>query len=161
MINKFIGIGSLIKDVILRQTQNGHSIAKGSALFGRATLMIDAWDDLADQFAPFKKGQMIQVEGEIKNNQFANRAGEKVFQTVINLSKVEEYLDSAVAEVEKQRDFAVPKEHMNAIAEANRPARGIFDPAERMSPPSQIDSQQAIRRPWTPPAEITEGDVPF
>ena len=91
MINKFIGLGHLGKDIELRSTQSGKSVASFSlAIQGAKTdngyltewLDITVWDKLADNCSKYlSKGSKVYVEGRIQTRKWQDKNGQDRYTT--------------------------------------------------------------------------------
>jgi len=91
MVNKFIGVGNLGKDIELRQTQTGKSVASFPlAIQGAKTdngyttewLDITVWDKLADNCAKYiHKGSKVYVEGRIQTRKWQDKQGQDRYTT--------------------------------------------------------------------------------
>lgn len=95
MINSWVGMGRLTKDVELKQTQSGKT-------YTRFTVAIDslwqkdksnfiaciAWGKTAEFIGKyFRKGSMIALEGEVTTDKY-EKDGRTVYTTDINVSRV-------------------------------------------------------------------------
>lgn len=95
MFNSITAIGHLAADPVLRQTQTGKSICSfriccsdkqaKTPLF----MNVDTWDKTADVCAEYlQKGRLVCVSGELQDNSYTNKEGQRVTATVINGNKV-------------------------------------------------------------------------
>ena len=88
-LNKWCGIGRMVKDPNLRQTQSGKSVVSFTIAVERDFknkdgereadfINIVAWRQTADFICRyFKKGSMIAVEGEINTRRYEDKNGNK------------------------------------------------------------------------------------
>ena len=120
MVNKFIGVGNLGKDIELRQTQTGKSVASFPlAIQGAKTdngyitewLDITVWDKLADNCAKYiHKGSKVYVEGRIQTRKWQDKQGQDRYTTECVAHEVK-FLDPK-PQTEKRhiggQDFGVP-----------------------------------------------------
>jgi single-strand DNA-binding protein len=92
MLNRFIFMGRMVRDAELKKTPAGTSVCKFSVSVNRATkdkqtgekveetdfFDCDAWAGTAETVARyFHKGDMILVEGEMRNNNWTDNSGTK------------------------------------------------------------------------------------
>lgn len=91
MYNKIVIVGRLVRDPILRRTQNGiavftESVAvndrpkQGGNYEDIETTFIDVvfWDKTAENVAKYqKKGSLLFIEGVLEQRRYTNRVGEK------------------------------------------------------------------------------------
>lgn len=91
MYNKIVIVGRLVRDPILRRTQNGiavftESVAvndrpkQGGNYEDIETTFIDVvfWDKMAENVAKYqKKGSLLFIEGVLEQRRYTNHAGEK------------------------------------------------------------------------------------
>lgn len=91
MYNKIVIVGRLVRDPILRRTQNGiavftESVAvndrpkQGGNYEDIETTFIDVvfWDKTAENVAKYqKKGSLLFIEGVLEQRRYTNHAGEK------------------------------------------------------------------------------------
>ncbi len=111
-INKFIGVGRIVKDIELRFTSSGKAAASGTIAINRDYnkektdyINFTVWGVSAEKYAvPFgTKGRLTLIEGELnidKNND--------KYYTKINVSKIK-FLDK-VEKVEGFEDVATDPE---------------------------------------------------
>ena len=98
-MNKAILVGRTTRDVELRKTQDGTSVANFTVAVDRSydrdkTDFFDCviWGKLADNVAKYVgKGSRVGVVGELRNNDYENKQGQTVRKTEINVSEVEFY----------------------------------------------------------------------
>lgn len=98
MINSTILQGRLVKDIELRTTNNGVSVANFTVAYNRKlnenserVLFLDceAWRGTADLVKKyFKKGNEIIVEGELYTNTYQNENGENRHQIRLLVNQV-------------------------------------------------------------------------
>jgi len=91
MVNKFIGLGNLGKDIELRSTQSGKSVASFPlAIQGAKTengystewLEVVIWEKLADNCAKYlHKGSKVFVEGRIQTRKWQDKQGQDRYTT--------------------------------------------------------------------------------
>lgn len=103
MLNRVILMGRLTKDPEFRQTSAGASVCRFSVAVSRVytnrqsgektedTTFVDctAWRQTADFVSRwFHKGQMILVEGELRNNNYTDSNGVKHYSMNVNADSV-------------------------------------------------------------------------
>ena len=91
MINKFIGLGNLGKDIELRSTQSGKSVGSFPLAIqgaktgdGYLTEWIDCvvWDKLAENCNKYlHKGSKVYVEGRIQTRKWQDKNGQDRYTT--------------------------------------------------------------------------------
>ena len=91
MINKFIGVGNLGKDIELRSTQTGKAVGSFPlAIQGAKTdngyltewLEIIIWDKLAENCSKYlHKGSKVYVEGRIQTRKWQDKNGQDRYTT--------------------------------------------------------------------------------
>lgn len=54
-----------------------------------AYINIEAWNQRAEQLSEFKKGQPIEIHGEIVTGSYAKQDGTKVYYTNVQVNKIE------------------------------------------------------------------------
>ncbi len=91
MYNKIVIVGRLVRDPILRRTQNGIAVFTESVAVNDRpkpggnyedieTTFIDVvfWDKTAENVAKYqKKGSLLFIEGVLEQRRYTNHAGEK------------------------------------------------------------------------------------
>lgn len=99
-MNKVILIGNNTKDIELRQTTSGTSVAEFSIAVKRTFktngeyesdfFNCIAYNKLAETISKYvKKGDRIGVEGRLQTRNYTNREGKKVYVTEIVVENVE------------------------------------------------------------------------
>ncbi len=101
-MNKVILSGNLTKDVDVRATQNGKSVAKVGIAVNQGYgdkqttdfFNLVAWDKTADLMSKYlHKGSKILVEGRLKNNNYEDNKGVKHYAVDVIVETVE-FMDS-------------------------------------------------------------------
>lgn len=113
MVNKFIGVGRLTKDIDLRSTASGTSVSNftiaiqrkfkdangerqsdfiNCVAFGKTADFLKSW---------FSKGAMLSVEGRIQVRNYEDKDGKKVYVTEVVAEDV-----GFIGKVEKKADEA-------------------------------------------------------
>ena len=100
-LNRVILFGRLTKDVELRQTNSGISVARFTVACDRQFanketgkreadfIEVQAWRNTADFVGRyFKKGDAITVEGSIRNNNYEDKNGVKHYSNVVMADNV-------------------------------------------------------------------------
>lgn len=100
-LNRVILFGRLTKDVELRQTNSGISVARFTVACDRQFvnketgkreadfIEVQAWRNTADFVGRyFKKGDAITVEGSIRNNNYEDKNGVKHYSYVVMADNV-------------------------------------------------------------------------
>ena len=117
MINKFIGLGNLGKDIELRQTQTGKSVASFPlAIQGAKTdngyltewLEVVIWEKLADNCAKYlHKGSKCYVEGRLQTRKWQDKNGQDRYTTECVAHDVK-FLDPKPSQQEQNHQGGVP-----------------------------------------------------
>ena len=133
MVNKFIGVGRLTKDIDLRSTASGTSVSNftiaiqrkfkdangerqsdfiNCVAFGKTADFLKSW---------FSKGDMLSVEGRIQVRNYEDKDGKKVYVTEVVaedvgfISKVEKKADEAPGlpeEFDATDDYKTPEDDL-------------------------------------------------
>ena len=116
-MNKFFGIGNLTKDVDLRTTQSGKSVASFTIAVNRRFkdkegekqtdfFSIIAWGQLGEMCGRYlAKGKKVAVVGELQTRSYENKQGVKRYVTEIVADEVEFLSPREIA----QADSTVPE----------------------------------------------------
>lgn len=95
MFNVITAIGHLAADPIHRTTQTGKSVCKFRICISdkqaKATLFVDVdtWDKTADVCSQYlAKGRLVSVSGELCDNSYTDKEGNKRSSVCINATKV-------------------------------------------------------------------------
>lgn len=98
-VNKVFLMGRLTRDPELRQTQSGTSVCRFSVAVDRYSkddekkadfIDVTAWRQTAEFVCKwFGKGKMIFIEGNIQNNNYTDKNGNKVYSYVVTADKVD------------------------------------------------------------------------
>lgn len=114
MINRTTLTGRLTKDVELRQTQSGTSVASFTLAVDRQFTNKDGsreadfincvmWRKSAENFAKFThKGALVGIDGRIQTRNYENQQGQRVYVT--------EVVADNFALLEKKNDQSQPKQ---------------------------------------------------
>lgn len=93
MLNKTLLIGRLVKDPKLKKTPSGKDVASATIAVQRNFknaqgekeadyFNLILWNQQAVNFSNWlKKGQLVNVNGHLQNNNYENSEGQKVYQT--------------------------------------------------------------------------------
>lgn len=104
-MNKFVGIGVLVKDVEVRLTKSNFKIANFTLSITRDMKNKDgeyetdyiscvAYGNTAELVSKYlEKGSKISIEGHIQTGSYENKEGKKVYTTDVAVEKVQ-FLDS-------------------------------------------------------------------
>lgn len=96
-MNNFTGIGNIVRDIELRKTKTGTSYANITLAingFAGGEKTVDyinctAWGKVAETLANYcSKGQQIGIEGNLKNNSYTDKNGNKINTTNVNIFKI-------------------------------------------------------------------------
>lgn len=104
MINRWIGVGRITRDIELRKTQNGKSVVSFKLACNRNYKQegqpdadfIDcvAWNKVADLTAQYcYKGMLVGVEGRIQTRSYDDKDGKRVYVTEVIAESVQ-FLES-------------------------------------------------------------------
>ena len=159
MINKFIGVGQISNQIMTRDTKTGKSVSKCRLVCGRASIAVEAWDEISDLLRSFKLGDYISVEGEIKNNNYLSRDGKKIFETVVSLSHVEAHKDvdlTGVKTYTPQEVIAKAEEFRKVDGGQEEMFNQPLSPAHTPMPKSFSERFSTGKLPV-----MTDEDVPF
>ena len=100
-MNKVIIIGRLTKNVELLETQGGTPLARLSVAVNRSYKNSDGereadffnvtvWGNQAENFRKYlEKGRQVAVHGELRNDTYTDKNGDKRTSTTINAQEVE------------------------------------------------------------------------
>ena len=129
-MQSFICTGNLTKDVELRETTNGKSVATLSIAVNRSFsndtdfFNITVWNNQAENCAKFlKKGNKVAIIGSIQNRQYTADDGTKRTVTEIQADKVE---------------FLTPKE----AAPTSQGGEEVVTVSRRKLPLEELDDNQ-------------------
>ena len=129
-MQSFICTGKLTKDVELRETPNGKSVATLSIAVNRSFsndtdfFNITVWNNQAENCAKFlKKGNKVAIIGSIQNRQYTADDGTKRTVTEIQADKVE---------------FLTPKE----AAPTSQGGEEVVTVSRRKLPLEELDDNQ-------------------
>ena len=129
-MQSFICTGNLTKDVELRETPNGKSVATLSIAVNRSFsndtdfFNITVWNNQAENCAKFlKKGNKVAIIGSIQNRQYTADDGTKRTVTEIQADKVE---------------FLTPKE----TAPTSQGGEEVVTVSRRKLPLEELDDNQ-------------------
>ena len=99
MINNVVLVGRLGRDVELRATSNGTSVANSSLGVARSFtnaqgeretdwINLILWRKTAENFEKYtRKGSLVGVEGSIETRNYENQQGQRIYVTEVNVSK--------------------------------------------------------------------------
>lgn len=111
-MNKVIIIGRLTKDVELLETQGGTPLARLSVAVNRSYKNSDGereadffnvtvWGNQAENCRKYlEKGRQVAIQGELRNDTYTDKNGDKRTSTSINAQEVE-FIGSAATSGEK------------------------------------------------------------
>lgn len=111
-MNKVIIIGRLTKDVELLETPGGTPLARLSVAVNRSYKNSDGereadffnvtvWGNQADNCRKYlEKGRQVAIQGELRNDTYTDKNGDKRTSTTINAQEVE-FIGSATTSDEK------------------------------------------------------------
>ena len=94
MINNVVLVGRITKEIDLRKTQSGASVASFTLAVNRAIkqegqpdadfIQCVAWNKTADNMAQYlHKGSLIGVEGRIQTRSYDNQQGQRIYVTEV------------------------------------------------------------------------------
>ena len=113
-MNKVIIIGRLTKDVELLETQGGTPLARLSVAVNRSYKNSDGereadffnvtvWGNQAENCRKYlEKGRQVAIQGELRNDTYTDKNGDKRTSTTINAQEVE-FIGSATTSGEKTK----------------------------------------------------------
>lgn len=105
MLNRFVAVGRLTKEIDLRHTQNGKAVANFTIAVNRPFtnqngerdadfINCVAWGKQAENLAQFmKKGNQIGVDGRLQTRTYDDKDGKTVFVTEVVADSVQ-FLES-------------------------------------------------------------------
>lgn len=111
-MNKVIIIGRLTKDVELLETQGGTPLARLSVAVNRSYknsngereadfFNVTVWGNQAENCRKYlEKGRQVAIQGELRNDTYTDKNGDKRTSTTINAQEVE-FIGSAATSGEK------------------------------------------------------------
>jgi single-strand DNA-binding protein len=95
MFNSITAIGHLAADPTVRNTQSGKTICSFRICISDKQaktplfINVDTWDKTAEVCGQYlQKGRLVSVSGELQDNSYTNKEGQKVNAVVINGNKV-------------------------------------------------------------------------
>lgn len=94
-MNYTVLTGRITKDIELRQTQTGKSVAKFTLAVSRTKDETDfincvAWNQTAELLATYThKGSLIGIEGRIQTRNYDNNQGQKVYVTEVIANRID------------------------------------------------------------------------
>ena len=118
MINKFIGIGRLTRDLELRYTSSGKAVCNGSIAVddgygdNKKTEYINIvlWEKLAENYAKFTcKGSLVYVECRVKTLSYDSQEGMKKITEIL----VSEIKFLQTKKQEPAENFNIPDEKIS------------------------------------------------
>lgn len=102
-VNSVTLIGRLTKDIELRQTSSGKSVASFTLAVDRIPTLkeqsadfftVTVWDKQAENMAKYcHKGSLVAVQGRLHSGSYENKQGEKVYYVDVTASYVQ-FLDT-------------------------------------------------------------------
>ena len=123
-VNKWIGIGNVVRDVELKKMNNGVSVVNialacnekykdksGATQESTEFVNVVLFDKLADIVAKYvKKGSPLYVEGKIKTDKYVDKAGVEKYSTKIvaqqmQLLSAQREVNDEVAKFDKLADI--------------------------------------------------------
>lgn len=113
-MNNFNGIGNLVRDVELKKTQTGKSVANFTLAINKGRDEVDyldfvAWERVAEVLAKYtSKGTKVGVTGSVTTRNYENKEGRKVYITEIIAHQIH-LIDSKKQET-KQDEYIEPEE---------------------------------------------------
>ena len=120
-MNNWNGIGNLVREVDLKKTQSGKSVANFTLAINRYGDEVDfldfvAWEQRADVLAKYTtKGTKIGVTGSVQKRSYENKEGNKVYITEIVAHQVhlidtrkQEPMHEPEPQYEVEEDFSGP-----------------------------------------------------
>lgn len=124
-MNNFCGVGRISRDIELKKTQSGTSVANFNLAINRQFkkegqpdadfIQCVAWGKTADNLANYmSKGSLIAIEGRMETRNYENADGQKIYVTEIICNNIT-YLDSKgnQAPQETKKDFFADFEQGN------------------------------------------------
>lgn len=93
-MNNWAGIGNLVREVELKKTNTGKSVANFTIAINGYNDEVDfincvAWENQADVLAKYtKKGTKIGLNGRINTRDYENNDGQKVYVTEVVVNQV-------------------------------------------------------------------------
>ncbi|WP_050636172.1 single-stranded DNA-binding protein [Candidatus Stoquefichus sp. SB1] len=100
MINKFIGVGRLVRDPELRRTNTGDAVTSFTLALNRNFQSADGqqadyincvvWNKVAENVEKYcSKGSLVGVEGRLRSRSYDNAQGQKVYVVEVICSSVQ------------------------------------------------------------------------
>ena len=124
-MNQFNGIGNLVRDVELKKTQTGKSVANFTLAINKGRDEVDyldfvAWERVAEVLAKYTtKGTKIGVTGSVQKRSYENKEGNKVYITEIVAHQVH------LIDTRKQEPVHEPEPQYEAEEEFGGPTLDI------------------------------------
>lgn len=100
-MNNIVLSGRIVRELELKQTQNGKSYTRNSIAVRRGRknaegkydsdfFEFEAWNGIAESLTRYgKKGGRIEIQGELQNNNYQKNDGQMVYGTKIIVNRVE------------------------------------------------------------------------
>ena len=131
MINRVVLVGRLTRDVEVRKTTNGLSVASFTVACDRRQrrdaqnqqsadfISCVAWDQTADFMSNFlTKGSLISVEGRIQSGSYEDTTGKKVYTQDVVADRVQ----ALESRAQRQEQSSRPTDYAPAYQEAPTPS---------------------------------------
>ena len=99
MINRFVGVGRITADPVIKKSASGTSIVKFNIAINRkndkektdyiSCVAFGGSAEFMDQYV--KKGYLLGVEGRLQTGSYENQKGDKVYTTDVMCDSVQNY----------------------------------------------------------------------
>ena len=106
MINRFVGVGRITADPVIKKSASGTSIVKFNIAINRKNdkensdfISCVAFGKTAEFMEQYiKKGYLIGVDGRLQSGSYENQKGDKVYTTDVMCDSVQNYQPKGSAE---------------------------------------------------------------
>ena len=170
MLNRIIIMGRLTKDPEERKTPSGTAICKFSVAVNRSYkgkdgnkveetdfFEVDAWGSTGETVGRyFRKGDMILVEGQMRNNNYTDSNGVKHYSMRLNADSISFCGNTSgqnAAQTQQNGQNAAPPQQYQGQPYQQAPAQQYGQPPQgyQQAPPPQYGQQQAPPPDYYPP----------
>ena len=173
MINSVVLVGRLTKDIEIRKTTSGKSVASYTLAVQRDKEHADfincvAWNKLAENMSLYcHKGDMVAVEGRINTRSYDNQYGSKTFITEVVADNVQ-FLESKKAiEPQNNQGHINTYESQQSSMEQSYGAYNAIEQTYGNTPREQLErkqmslTQEAEKNAYSEALDIQNDDLPF
>ena len=161
MINNVVLVGRITKEIDLRKTQSGASVASFTLAVNRAIkqegqpdadfIQCVAWNKTADNMDQYlHKGSLIGIEGRIQTRSYDNQQGQKVYVTEVIAQSVQFLEPRSSSETQNAQS------QTNTYAQQEKAYNSSKEPVYGQSLTEQVAQQE-----YNDTLGIEADDLPF